>query len=160
MSGEDPSPSPSPPARFDPINRWLTGPGASRTEAQLRRARLLGWLLVVDIGSTLAALGATWLTNAPASQRLHGYVALLVALLVGFGVALIANHRGRYGVAAGTAVAAAVAGPWVSWWLDGGLHNTDLVPLAYVVLPILLSSVLLSARSTAVVGGLQLAPLL
>lgn len=138
---------------------WLARPKAGFTEPQDRRAHLLAWLLLFIIVLCVAALFVVLTFNPTGSPRRGLYILLVIGLLVLAALAYGLNRTGHYRVSAGMAVALAAIGPWASAMLDPAVTRGDFVPLAYVVLPVLLASVLLRPLITGVLAALQLCAL-
>ena len=136
--------------------RWLTQPTKSLSESEHRRAHLLSWLLLFLIFLSLTALLLVLLFEPPDSLRRTIYVWLILGLTVLVAFAYRLNRAGRYSIAAGLTIACAILGPWGSVVLDPGILQGDFVPLTYVALTILLSSMLLRPLITIVLAGAQL----
>ena len=135
--------------------RWLTKPADSLPESLRRRAHLLAWLLLSIFLLIVAALLLVLVVNPPGTPRRLEYGGLLLGLvaLVAFAYAL--NRRGHYYPAAGLLVGGAVLGPWGSLLIDPTILHGDFVPLTYIALSILLSSLLLPPFITVAVAALQ-----
>jgi diguanylate cyclase (GGDEF)-like protein len=130
-------------------------PAATVPESERRRSRLLAWLLLTMILLMALALVVVLIADESDRARRSLYLQVIPALMIPVLVAWGLNRKGRYRAAAWLTVAAAVAAPWVSLIMDPVVLRGDLVPLAYVTLGILLSSVLLPARVTVVLAIVQ-----
>ncbi len=118
-------------------------------------SRVLGVLCVL-VGATSVALVVDSLTF----DRRWSYAAMVTGLLAVLVVAFLINRAGRYQAAGWLTVAVAYAGPWGSALIDSTILSGDLLPLCFVVMPIMLSSILLSTAGTAFVGTTQFVALL
>ncbi|MEX0716115.1 MAG: GGDEF domain-containing protein [Planctomycetaceae bacterium] len=128
----------------------------SASDSDRRRARLLGWLIVGMLPLMPIAIVLVYLFNEAGSSRRDSYPPLISGLTVGLGAAYLLNRAGRYGPAALLTVACAVAAPWGTLIFDPLVRAGDSVPLTYVAVSVLLCGILLSARTTAVVAGVQI----
>ena len=116
-------------------------------------------MLVTLILLALAALVLVLVVNPAGSARRSEYGVLIGAVLLLLVAALALNLAARYQLAAALTVSCAMLAPWGAALLDPRVQHGDFVPLTYVVVPILLSGILLSARITAVVSAVQVAAL-
>ena len=135
-------------------------PGIPAGGPAQRRARLLTAMLVTLILLALAALVLVVVVNPAGSPRRDEYGVLIGAVLLLLVAALALNLAARCELAAALTVGCALLAPWGAALLDPRVQHGDFVPLTYVVVPILLSGILLSARVTAVVSAAQVAALL
>ena len=138
-------------------------PAAARSPAsgpRQRRVRLLTAMLVSLLVLTSAALIVVVIVDPAGSPRRGEYALLIAAVLLLLGGALALNRTGRYRPAATLTVLCAVLAPWASALLDPRVLRGDFVPLTYVIIPVLLSGILLSALVTVVVAALQFTALL
>ena len=140
--------------------RQLAQPPASVPVLDRRRAHLLGWLLLVMILLTLTGLILELIVNPPGSPRRGEYSRLILLLVVLFGIAFGLLRAGYYQYSAALTILCAVCGPWGSLAVDPTVLEGDFVPLTYVVIPILLSSILMHPLFTGVLAGFQLIALL
>jgi diguanylate cyclase (GGDEF)-like protein len=129
-------------------------------EAAQRRVRLLRALLATLIVLAAIALVVVVVVDPSGSPRRGEYVVLISGTLLVLTGALVLNRAGRYQMAAGLTVACAVVAPWAAALMDPRVHRGDFVPLTYVVVPVLLSGILLSARVTTIVSAAQITALL
>ncbi len=81
---------------------------------------------------------------------------LLMGLLAGFGL----NRKGFYGASSHLTITCAFLGPWGSLLADPAILQGDFVPLTYLVLPVILTSMLASARVIVIMTVLQFGLLL
>jgi diguanylate cyclase (GGDEF)-like protein len=138
----------------------LTQPAASLSVLDRRRAHLLAWLLLVMILLTIIGLILVLIVDPPGSPRRGEYVLLILLLLGLFSVAYVLNQKGYYQLSAVFTILVTVCGPWGSLLVDPTVVQGDFVPLTYVVISILLSSILLHPLFTIFLAGLQLAALI
>jgi len=138
---------------------WLIRPAVGLAKPENRRAHLLAWLLLFVLVLLVAALLLVLITTPAVNQRSVLYIGLILGLLALAVLAYGLNWSGHYRVSAGLTVALAAIGPWGSAMLDPAVGQGDFVPLVYVVLPVLLSSVLLSPLVTGALAAMQLGAL-
>jgi hypothetical protein len=134
---------------------WLTTPSVTLSESEHRRVHLLALLLLFILLLTIATLILVVIVNPPDSPRRTAYVELISGLILLVVVAYSLNRAGHYYLSAGLTVACSIAGPWGSLLLDSTILSGDIVPLSYVAISILLSSILLPASITIVLAVLQ-----
>ncbi len=137
------------------VIHWLTDPSSKLSVAESRRSTLLAWLLLALQILVLIALVVTLTVNLPHSSRRSEYASLIFGLFILIVVAYILNHKGHYTLAALLTVACAIIGPWLSILLDPTILQGDLIPLVFVTISILLSSILLSPLITIILAILQ-----
>lgn len=136
--------------------RWLTDTAGAHSETEHRRAHLLAWILLNLILLSVIALFLVLLVDPPHSERRGVYVSLILLLTLLVTLAYHLNRVGHYSIAAGLTVASATLGPWGSLAFDANILRGDFIPLTYVALTILLSSMLLSPAVTVALAALQL----
>ena len=139
--------------------RLLTQPPASLPVLDRRRGHLLAWLLLVMILLTVSGLILALVVNPFDSPRRGDYVELTGVLLSLFGLAYGLLRAGHYQLATLLTILCAVCGPWGSLAVDPNIIQGDFVPLAYVIISILLSSILLQPLFTILLVVLQLTAL-
>jgi diguanylate cyclase (GGDEF)-like protein len=88
-------------------------------------------------------------------ERENIYIPLLIGLIVFFVIAYVLNYTGLYYWSAGLTIISSIIGPWASLILDPFIRQGDLVPLTYVALPVLLSSLLVPPIYTIVIAIIQ-----
>ncbi len=142
--------------RLTAVFKWLTKSTDSLPKSERRRAHLLTWLLLFSIFLTITAFILVLIVNPPHSPRRLEYGQLIVTLFALFLVAYGLNRKGRYYPAAGLTIVCAIFGPWGSLLLDPTILQGDFVPLTYIVISVLLSSILLPPLLTVVLAALQL----
>ena len=131
------------------------------SESDRRRVLLLAWVLVTLTLFAIVCMIATLTIDAAGSgspQR-TAYVPLIAATIVALFAAMALDISGHYRPAAVLAIACAGLAPWAAVAIDASILSGDFVPMAYVIVSILLSSILLSARFTAAVGAAQITAL-
>jgi len=139
--------------------RWLTEPQGVIDETGRRRTRLLAWIQLALLGLAAIALPVIVVFIAAGSPLLGSYGGLLVGFVVVLAAAYALNRAGRYNASAWLTIGATLIATWAAVALENTIFNSNLVPLAYVVLPIFLGGILLSARATALLGASQVAAL-
>jgi diguanylate cyclase (GGDEF)-like protein len=97
--------------------------------------------------------------DSPGTARRAEYLALIGGVLAMLAAALALNRTGRYQAGATLTVACAMLAPWASAAMDPTVFGGDFVPLTYVVVPVLLCGILLSAAVTAAVACAQVVAL-
>jgi diguanylate cyclase (GGDEF)-like protein len=138
---------------------WPALARSPATGPEQRRVRLLTAMLAALLALASIALLVVVIVDPAGSARRGEYALLIAAVLLLLGVALALNRAGRYRLAASLTVLCAVVAPWVSALLDARVLEGDFVPLTYVVVPVLLSGILLSALVTVLVSAAQLTAL-
>jgi diguanylate cyclase (GGDEF)-like protein len=161
MSLNRENPRPNPPTRLSSSNlrktvRLLTQPAASLSVLDRRRAHLLAWLLLIMILLTVLGLILVLIVDPPGSLRRGEYVTLTLLILGLFILAYVLNQKGYYQLSAVFTILVTVCGPWGSLVVDPSVIQGDFVPLTYVVISIVLSSILLHPLFTSLLAGLQL----
>ena len=136
--------------------RLLTQPPASLSVLDRRRAHLLAWLLLVMLLLTVTGLLLVLIVDPAGDPRRGAYVKLILLLLVLFSLAYGLIRTGYYQLSAVLTILGAVCGPWGSLIVDPSVAHGDFVPLTYVVISILLSSILLHPLFTSILAMLQL----
>lgn len=104
------------------------------------------------------ALAAT-IVISPDNPQQTDYICLILSLAIVFIIAFILNRFGCYRIASALTVAGAVLAPWGSLILDPVILQGDIIPLNFVVIPVLLSSIFLPPVLTTIVAAVQLAAL-
>ena len=140
--------------------RLLTQPPTSLSGLDRRRAYLLAWLLLVLILLTVTGLILVLIVNPRDSPRRGEYVSLILMLLTLFGIAYGLNRAGYHQLSTSLTILCAVCGPWGSLVVDPAVVQGDFIPLTYVVISILLSSLLLHPLFTSILAVAQLIALL
>ena len=136
-------------------SQWLTEPFDDLPEPDRRRSGLLAWLLASLMFLTVATAVVVLLVNGPASPRRVIYMAVVFASAVLVGLAFSLSRARHYHWAAGLTISVAVLGPWASLALDASILRGDFVPLAYVAVSVMLSSILLPPIVTILVAVVQ-----
>lgn len=134
---------------------WLTRPSPKLPAAERQRSHLLAWVLLCILAFLLFTLGFISIFNPRQDPRRFAYIGLILAMTALVLAAYMANRAGRYTLAAGLIVASAVAAPWVSLAFDPSILQGDFVPLTYITLSIMLSSILLSPAVTIALAVVQ-----
>ena len=117
-------------------------------------------MLVCLLALAATALAVVVVVDPSGSPRRAEYGLLVGLVLVLLALALVLNVRGHYRPAATLTVLCALLAPWSSLLLDPQVLKGDFVPLTYVVVPVLLCGILLTALVTVVVAAAQIAALL
>lgn len=139
--------------------RLLTQAPTSLSGVDRRRAYLLSWLLLIMMLLAFTGLVLVLMVNPAGSPRRGEYLTLILVLLALFGFAYGLNRTGHYQLSAALTILCAVCGPWGSLIVDPSVIQGDFVPLTYVVISILLSSLLFHPLFTSILVGVQLAAL-
>jgi diguanylate cyclase (GGDEF)-like protein len=113
-------------------------------------------LLMVQAVLILLLCGTLVLTCAVRASTFWFYLMLVGTLAIVNVGALVLNLSGRYIAASWLTVATVTLGPWVSLLLDSHVTAGDYIPIVYVALTIQLCSILLSAKATGILAGLEL----
>ena len=140
-------------AGWQPADRMQAGKTASVEE---RQNRVLIWLqltLIILFSLTILVIS---IFSGIKSSRSVSYLLLITCLLILLGFSYQYSKKGRYELAARLTIIAAMVGPWGSFYLDPAILQGDYMPLVYVSLVVLLSSILLSVLTTVVITVIQL----
>ncbi|MBA4383383.1 MAG: hypothetical protein C0410_01470 [Anaerolinea sp.] len=129
-------------------------------EPERRRSKLLALILIAIILLTILILVVVFVTNAPGSSRRSQYTFLILGMIVIISFAYRINHIGHYSIAVSMLLFCALLGPWGSIVLDPKILQGDFVPLTYVLIPILLSSILVHPVITIAIALVQICGLL
>jgi diguanylate cyclase (GGDEF)-like protein len=138
----------------------LTEPGSGQPEPERRRAHMLAWLLLTLIFLVSVTLLLVFIVDSSQIDRRGLYALLITGLLLFLIIAFSLNHSGHYKAAALLTVTCTFVGPWGAIALDRTILQGDFVPLVYVALSVIVSSILLSPRVTVIISILQFAALL
>lgn len=138
------------------IINWLTKIPSTHPEIIYRRANLLAWLLLSIFLLLVIGLTIMIIVNFTKGTRQSEYIQLITGLIILTIIAYFLNRSGYYQVSAGLTVAIAVLGPWGSMIMDTSILQGDFVPLAYITLSILLSSILLRPVFTTFLAIIQI----
>jgi PAS domain S-box-containing protein len=149
---ESAQPGRTPRQKLAAFGLWLLQPATPLPE----RARLLSGLLLLLILLIIVGTSASYLALA-SSNPLPGLTVPITAL----GTALLVaaywlNRRGRYHLATGLTVGASAVGVWVVVIANRNGFAANPFIILYVLLSVLLGSLLLSARVTALIAGAHL----
>lgn len=96
------------------------------------------------------------MTGPMSSSLKNEYVFWILGLDLAIGLAYCLNCAGYYPFAAGLTVLCACAGPWGTLLIDPTILRGDFVPLAYTMLSVLLSSILLAPLATTILAVIQI----
>lgn len=129
-------------------------------EAERRRSKLLALILLTILLLTFLILVVVFVTNAPGSLRRSHYTLLILVSIVIILLAYRINHTGHYSIAVSMLLVCALLGPWGSLILDPEVLQGDFVPLTYVLIPVLLSSILVHPAITIGIALFQISVLL
>jgi diguanylate cyclase (GGDEF)-like protein len=140
--------------------RWLGKPAVGLPEPERRRSNVLAWMQITLILLISLVLLLILLLNKGNTPRDRLYNFLVAGILVGLLVAFGLNRRGRYLASSYLTVFLALLGPWGSLLGDLSVLQGDFVSLAYLVLPVILASILLSVGATIIIASLQFVILL
>ncbi len=135
---------------------WLTNPLILSANACAYRVHLLAWLLLAILLLLTVAFFAILLASPMSNPLKNEYAFWILGLDVCVGLAYCLNCAGYYPFAAGLTVMAAFVGPWGTLLIDPTFIRGDFVPLAYTILSVILSSILLSPLATAVLAMTQI----
>lgn len=151
---------PKSPLTIATVFHWLTKPSEKLSVTDSRRSSLLAWLLLALQILILVALVVTLTVNLPHTTRRFDYAILIFSLYILIIAAYVLNHRGYYLLAAMMTVVCAIIGPWVSILMDPSILQGDFVPLTFVTISVLLSSILLPSSITIILSILQMTGLI
>jgi diguanylate cyclase (GGDEF)-like protein len=137
------------------VLRWLTDPKVVLPESEHRRARLLSYMLLILVLLLGGTAVLVLIVDRDQVLRRDQYVFLVTGLMILLLVAFGLNRAGHRTASARLTIACAIFGPWCSILMDPTILRGDFVPLTYIVLSILLTSMLLSARATVILSAIQ-----
>jgi len=120
-----------------------------------RRAKLLSWVLLFAIAFTIVVLFILLVFNPHHETAIRRYALLLSGLFVSLLFAYTLNCAGYYYASAASFVITAAIAPWISLLFDPSIFQGDFVPLAYITISTVLSSILLPIHITIVLAVLQ-----
>lgn len=151
---------PKPPPRETKIQsvlRWFTEPPDSLAEPQHGQARLLAYLLLSLIASQMIIFPLVLpIQGFRESGQMPVYLFLVALFCLAYGL-LRARH---YTLAANIAVWLTAAAVWVFAIVDRGNPGSFASDLAFVVISVTLSGLLLPVRMTLLLAGLHMAGIL
>ncbi len=127
----------------------------SPREPERRRANLMAGLQLSILVLICATIVLVLVLNPPNNLQRNVYVGLITVLIFLISLAYILNRTGHYYMSAGLTVLCTVIGPWGSILLDPAIIQGDFVPLTYITLSIMLSSILLPPLITTVLAASQ-----
>jgi diguanylate cyclase (GGDEF)-like protein len=140
--------------------RRLTAPASTPREPERRRARFLSWLLLVLMVLVCSAILLVFMAELFGYLQQTRYALILPSLLIALALAYGLNQRGHYTAAAGLIVTGTATGPWAAIILDPTVVRGDFIPFSFTTLSVLLSSLLLSPRTTTLLSAVQFIALL
>lgn len=117
--------------------------------------QLLFWIQLFITILMIGALVLVMVVTPGDTPRKGRYIGLILGLLILVAVAYVLNRLGRYPLSAASTVAVAVLGVWGSLLLDPTVGMSDFVPLVYVTISVILSSILLPLAITVVLAVIQ-----
>lgn len=116
---------------------------------------LLFWIQLFILFLLVGAFVLVLVVSPDRTPTRGRYLGLISSLLVLAVAAFALNRLGRYHLSAATTVAVSVLGVWGSFLLDPNIGMSDFVPLVYVTISVMLSSLLLPMAVTIVLAGTQ-----
>ncbi|MEI6621406.1 MAG: diguanylate cyclase [Actinomycetes bacterium] len=130
-------------------------PRSALPKPQQRRLVVLTWLQVSILVCLAAGLVTVFVADSGDSARRGEYSLLIAGLAIPTLLSLATNRAGHYRMSASLLIAAAVAAPWFSLIMDPKVLKGDFVPLAYVLVSVMLSAMLMRTRVTATLATVQ-----
>jgi len=116
---------------------------------------LLFWVQLSIMFLMVGAFVVVLVVSPEGTPTRGRYLGLIFSLLVLVAVAFALNRLGRYYFSSAITVAVSVLGVWGSLLLDPTIGMSDFVPLVYVTISVMLSSLLLPIAVTIVLAGTQ-----
>jgi diguanylate cyclase (GGDEF)-like protein len=138
----------------------LTDPVPAIRETDRRRARLLAWLQLALLAVAALALPVVFILTGGNSAVRASYGVLVGGVIVILVLAYRLSRAGHYPASAWITIAAITAAPWLSVGLEHSALRNNVVPLVFIVVPVFLASMLLSAPATGMLAAVQLTGLL
>lgn len=134
--------------------RSLLGGQRAETDPLQRRYLLTARMQVTILALVLLGLVVV-IVNPGSAPRRGIYESLIPGLGILVIAALVVGRFGRHRASAWLTVATVVAAPWGSLLLDPHVLSGDLVPLSYVGISVMVSSMLLTTRATIALAVTQ-----
>ncbi|MGD2026344.1 MAG: GGDEF domain-containing protein [Anaerolineales bacterium] len=136
----------------------FTAPGEKKSsftdfKPSQRQSRLLYYvllLLLIPLIASMVVINAS--VPGPAKESYFLLDESCIALVL---FSLVILRFGYYKSAARTLILLFIAAPWAAVLIDPSMLNRDIVPLLYITLPILLSTLFLTLTETALTAGAQ-----
>ena len=116
---------------------------------------LLFWVQLSIMFLMVGAFVVVLVISPEGTPKRGRYLGLILSLLVLVAVAFALNRLGRYHFSAAVTVAVSVFGVWGSLLLDPTVGTSDFVPLVYVTISVMLSSILLPVAITVLLAVAQ-----
>ncbi|MDD3122835.1 MAG: GGDEF domain-containing protein [Candidatus Izemoplasmatales bacterium] len=134
------------------INDKILAFKSKYNEQDGRRAIILLYFQIV-LSSILVTLAIMLLILQHDTEIL--YFSLVVSLLIVQLIAIVFNSSGKYKISALITMICAIVGPWVSILFDESVRMGDVLPIMYIVLVIILSSIFLTIKITLILTLIQ-----
>ena len=135
---------------------FLTEPIPAIRGSARRRARLLAWLQLSLMALAALSLPIIFFATRGGSSPRNVYAWLVVGVMLGLLAAYGLSRRGHYLISAWLTMAIIIPSPWVSVGLEQSFQGGNAVPLAFIVVPLYLASILLSVPATAALAAGQI----
>jgi len=141
--------------RLNSTLNWLIQTAPTLSDPERRRSRLLTWLQLFILFITLCILIFLLIQTPLDNSRRFIYPGLISGLMLFIVCAYLLNRMGHYTLAAGMTIACAIFAPWGSLLFDPTIWQGDFMPLAYVVVSVMLSGILLPTWITFLLAVVQ-----
>lgn len=116
---------------------------------------LLFWVQLSIMFLMIGAFVLVLVVSPEGTPRRGRYLGLILSLLVLVAAAFALGRLGRYHLSVVATVGVSVLGVWGSLLLDPAIGTSDFVPLVYVTISVMLSSILLPMAITVVLAVAQ-----
>ena len=137
------------------IMRYLANMMVTNQRLTHRQAKLLSWILLFAIVFSVIILFVVLVFDPHEDPDINRYIIFIAGLIIFFNFAYALNHMGYYHTSAILFVVSAAVPPWASLLFDPSVFQGDFVPLTYVTVSALISSILLPIYITVALSMLQ-----
>jgi diguanylate cyclase (GGDEF)-like protein len=137
------------------IMSYLANTMVANQKLAHRQAKLLSWILLFAIVFSVIILFVVLVFNPHHDPDINRYIIFISGLIIFFIFVYALNHRGYYHTSALLFVISAAIPPWASLLFDPSVFQGDFVPLIYVTVSALISSILLPIYITVALSILQ-----
>lgn len=112
------------------------------------QSKLLAWTLMLVILFSIGTISVVSIFNPHNDPVNNQYILCISGLVAFFIFAYILNCKGHYSISATILVISASIAPWVSLAIDPSIFAGDFIPLTYIIISILISSIFMPVHVT------------
>jgi diguanylate cyclase (GGDEF)-like protein len=120
------------------------------------QSKLIAWTLLLVILFSIVTIFVVSIFNPHNDPVCNRYIIFISGLVAFFIFAYILNCKGHYIISSTILVISASIAPWVSLYIDPSIFAGDFIPLTYIIISILLSSIFLPLYLTSTLVVFQL----